>query len=687
MMLRRLLNKGICATLIISMLLMTGCLNSKNDSNIDKDVIIDSIINNSSSVLSDKTTIEDSEVKSVETTQSFDGKIELQNNSINFSGNGANVNGSIITITKAGTYLVSGKLDDGQIIIDSDKNSTVNLVLNGANISCSNNSAIHSKQAKETKLTILDGSVNKVTDGSEYNVDSADTDAPTACIFSKDDLTIEGTGTLYVSGSYNDAITSKDILTVNEGIILISSVDEGMIGRDAVVIKSGDIKIISEGDGIKSTNDEDAAKGYITIDNCILNIVAGTDGIQAETDLTINNGSFSIATGGGSENSSTKTDDMNPNNWGQWGKKFDKNMQQRPNDNGQIPQMPSGDGSQTPPQMPSGDMSQIPQMPGGDTSQTPPQMPSGDMGQIPQMPSGGNMQFPTGNTDTTNKTTTDSETTSAKALKSKNNIIINGGSFNIDSSDDSIHSNLNITINNGNINIASGDDGIHADNTVTINNGTIKITKSYEGIEGLVVDIVDGTIDIVASDDGINIAGGNDGSSLNGRMGQNMFAALENAYLNINGGSITLDSSGDGLDSNGSINLTGGNVIIYGPTNGMNGSLDYNGDFKITGGNLIAVGSAGMTQSPSTVSTQCSVSITLDSSIDANKEVSLKDKDGNVIASIITKKQTQNIIISSPKIEQTQNYELYVGNDLVKEFSTTSIITNIGNRGFGGGRN
>lgn len=677
MMLRRLLNKGICATLIISMLLMTGCLNSKSTS-IDKDVIIDNIMDNSSSVLNDVTAIEDSQVKSVEVNQSFDGNIELKNDSINFSGNGVTVNGSTVTITQAGTYVVSGKLDDGQIIVDADKSSTVNLVLNGANINCSNNSAIYSKQAKETKITILNGSINKVTDGSEYNVDSNDTDAPTACIFSQDDLTIEGTGTLYVSGNYNDAITSKDILTVNEGVILISSVDEGMIGRDAVIIKNGDIKIICEGDGIKSTNDEDTAKGYITIDNGIFNITSGTDGIQAETDLTINDGSFTIVTGGGSENSSTKTDNMGGfNNWGAWGKRPDNNMQMPSGDinNQTPPQMPSGDGSnQAPPQIPSGDVNNQtpPQMPSGNESLTPP----GDLNQ-------GNMQQPT---ESSSNTTTDSETASAKAIKCKNNMTINGGSFNIDSSDDSIHSNLNITINNGSINIASGDDGIHADSTVIINDGTIKITKSYEGIEGLVVDIAGGIIDIVASDDGINIAGGNDGSSVNGRVGQNQFAVLDNAYLNIKGGNVTIDSSGDGLDSNGVINLIDGNVVVYGPVNGADSAIDSNGAIKISGGNIIAMGSAEMVQNPSTESTQCSISITLDSYIDANKEVSLKDKDGNVIAAFTTKKQTQNIIISSPDIEQIKNYELYIGNNLEKEFSTTGIITSIGNRSFGGGR-
>ena len=654
MIIRRLINKIISVSIIFTMLLTTGCLNSKNtDSNIDENVIIES--DNSSSALNDITSIEDSQVKSVETDQSFDGTIELKNDTISFSGNGGTVNGSTITITQAGTYVVSGKLDDGQIIIYSDKNSVVNLVLNGANINCSNSSAIYSKQAKETRITILNESVNKVSDGSQYSVDSTDTDAPTACIFSQDDLSIDGTGTLYVSGNYNDAITSKDILTINEGILLISSVDEGLVGRDAVIVKDGDIKIVSEGDGIKSTNDEDTKKGYITIDNGIFNITAGTDGIQAETDLTINDGSFTIVTGGGSENSSSKTENMSQNNWGNWGMKPDKNMQQ----------MHDKDNSTAPSEMPNASNNQSP--PENQNNITPPQMPEQ-------------------NTDSSNVQSTEEETPSAKAIKCKNNMIINGGSFNIDSSDDSIHSNLNTTINNGNITIASGDDGIHADSTVTVNSGTINITKSYEGIEGLIVDIAGGTINVIASDDGINIAGGNDGSSVNGRMGQNQFASLENAYLNIDGGSITVDASGDGLDSNGSIYLASGNVIVYGPTNDGNGSLDYNGEFKISGGSLITTGSAGMAQTPSAESTQCSVSITLDSTIDANKEVSLKDENGNVIASLTTKKQTQNIIISSPDLKHVSNYKLYIGDNLEKEFTTTSIVTSVGNRSFDGGR-
>ena len=135
----------------------------------------------------------------------------------------------------------------------------------------------------------------------------------------------------------------------------------------------------------------------------------------------------------------------------------------------------------------------------------------------------------------------------------------------------------------------------------------MNITKSYEGIESEVITLNGGTIHLVASDDGLNAAGGADGSSVNGRAGQNSFEGAGNAYIHINGGYLYVDAGGDGIDSNGSIDMTAGTAIVNGPTNDGNGPLDYNGTFNITGGYLLAVGSSGMAQAPSETSTQYSV--------------------------------------------------------------------------------
>ena len=115
------------------------------------------------------------------------------------------------------------------------------------------------------------------------------------------------------------------------------------------------------------------------------------------------------------------------------------------------------------------------------------------------------------------------ETTSAKGIKADGTITIKSGSFNIDSSDDSVHSNNNIEIQNGTFDISSGDDGIHADNILTIEDGEINIKKSYEGLEASTIYLNGGKTTIKSSDDGINAGGGNDSSSMS-RPGANQFS-------------------------------------------------------------------------------------------------------------------------------------------------------------------
>ena len=139
-------------------------------------------------------------------------------------------------------------------------------------------------------------------------------------------------------------------------------------------------------------------------------------------------------------------------------------------------------------------------------------------------------------------------TPAPKALRQGTSLTVNEGVFTIDSSDDSLHSNGDLTLTGGTFDIASGDDGMHADSSLMISGGTVGITKSYEGIEGMTVTISGGTISLTASDDGVNSAGGSDGSSLNGRPGQNGFAAVNtDCFVSITGGVLTIDASGDGL--------------------------------------------------------------------------------------------------------------------------------------------
>jgi hypothetical protein len=248
------------------------------------------------------------------------------------------------------------------------------------------------------------------------------------------------------------------------------------------------------------------------------------------------------------------------------------------------------------------------------------------------------------------------------------NVLIDAGTFTINTADDAIHSNANVTINGGTFTIATGDDGIHADATVTINNGEIAITESYEGIESAVITINDGAINVVAGDDGINVAGGADGSGMmagpgrGGRPGQlqDMTTYTGSHYLYINGGYIVVNAAGDGLDANGAIEMTGGTVLVNGPTNAGNGALDYDGTFNISGGFFVAAGSAGMAQSPSASSTQNSLLVNFSGTLPGGTLVSIVNAAGESILTFAPSKEYQSIVFSSAELVNG-DYTLYYG--------------------------
>ena len=508
--------------------------------------------------------------------------IELKGNTASLKGSGAEVNNSKITITAAGIYVISGKLDNGQIVIDVEDKDTVRLVLNGAEINCTNNAPIYVKNAEKTIITLQAGTENLVSDGQKYVSPDTSTEDVSAAIFSKANLNINGTGKLTVHGNCNDGISSKDELKITGGNIQIYSTDDGIVGRDIVAVKAGNITIEAGGDGIKSTNDSEDLKGSIIFEGGTFNIKSKLDGIQAETSVLISDGLFTISSGGGSVKGS-------------------KNV---------------------------GDDRQNPGV-GKDNSET--------------------------------TKTTEVETESAKGIKASTDIVICGGTFNIDSADDAVHSNNSVSILGGDISIAAGDDGIHADSSILTKGGKINITKSYEGIESSLITVSDGEIHITSSDDGINVAGGSDGSSTNGRPGENNFTSTSDNKLNINGGYVVVNSMGDGLDSNGSINMTAGTVIVSGPTANNNGALDYDGTFDITGGFLISAGSSGMAQAPSESSTQYSIIMNYPQTEQAGTTVHLQDSKGNAIATFIPEKNYQAVVISSPELKKNTDYTLYSG--------------------------
>ena len=207
---------------------------------------------------------------------------------------GVKVDGSKVTIISSGAYYVSGVLNDGQIIVDTDDDGLVRLILNGVDLNNTTGAAIFIDKAAETEIILAENTSNTVSDGFSYVFENPDEEEPNAAIFSKSDLTISGSGSLSVNGNYNDGIGVKDGLTIISGSIDVKSVDDGVRGKDFIALENGRISVTSRGDGLKSDADEDPAKGNISIENGFLDIKSGDDGIHANSSLEINGGEIHI---------------------------------------------------------------------------------------------------------------------------------------------------------------------------------------------------------------------------------------------------------------------------------------------------------------------------------------------------------------------------------------------------------
>jgi hypothetical protein len=198
----------------------------------------------------------------------------------------------------AGDYNISGSLSDGEIFVQAPEDGVVNLYLNGVSINSEETAPITILSAKETILNLS---------GENYFSDANIEREEDSVIYSKDDLSIEGSGSLIVTANYNDGIKGKDGLVIQNGSIEISSVDDGIVGKDYLIIKDGDFSINASGDGMKSTNEEDVERGYIEIYGGNFSITAQNDGIQSEQNMTISGGTFSISTGDGSSATSSES--------------------------------------------------------------------------------------------------------------------------------------------------------------------------------------------------------------------------------------------------------------------------------------------------------------------------------------------------------------------------------------------
>ena len=546
---------------------------------------------------------------------------ESETDETKVASSGVNISGNIITISKEGTYVLSGALSEGQIVVDADS-AKVQLVLDNVDITCASSAAIYVKNADKTFITLAEGSENILMNTAEY--EAIDDNNIDAVIFSKDDLTLNGKGTLTINSEYGHGIVSKDDLKLVSGTCNITAKKHALSGKDSVRIAAGTYNLTSGKDGIHSENADDDEKGFVYIASGDFTIESTGDGIDASYVVQIDDGDFDITAGGGAENATKTHNDMpggGPGgDMGGGAPSGEAPSGDKPSGEAPSGEAPSGDKPSG--EAPSGDTSSgsgsngdsFGSDSGKQTGQTPPDKPDGDSfdGSHPDQKASDNADSQTSQTppdksgkdtsegqqsdknsqsnNTADSTTasgassdTDSETasdtssdtgseaasstssdtdsTSTKGIKSDGALYVNGGTFTINSADDSFHSNSDVTINDGTYTISSGDDGMHADSALLVNGGTITVTESYEGLEGLNVTINDGKIDITASDDGINAAGGNDQSGFGGMGGDGFKGMAPDAQKSDSASDSTSDNTHKSDDTSDTAQTTG-NITV-----------------------------------------------------------------------------------------------------------------------------
>ena len=344
-------------------------------------------------------------------------QVTLSDSGIQVSGDGAEADGTTLTIKEEGTYVISGSLSSGQIVIEADDSAKIHLVLNGVSVRCENSAALLIRGADKVFVTLAEGSENTLESGSE--APSGEDENVDGVIFSRSDLTLNGSGSLTINAGYKHGIVSKDDLVITGGVYNITAVGGGLYGKDCVKILDGTFNLNVEMDGIQSDNEEDADRGFVYIAGGTYDITAGHDGIQAETLLKVAEGTINITTGTGSGaavNGSSDTDSTS----------------------------------------------------NGSTNVTD----SSSSESIKGLKSGSLLEI-TGGTIVINS--------EDDSVHSNGSITITAGNLTFSSDDDAVHADENLQIDGGSIQILQSYEGLEG-KSVVINDGTISLVSADDGI-------------------------------------------------------------------------------------------------------------------------------------------------------------------------------------------------------------
>lgn len=539
-------------------------------------------------------------------------------------GAGAQASAAGVVISSVGTYIVSGELTDGQLLVDAGDDDKVQLVLAGAIIHNEDGAAIYVRNADKCFITLDAGTENNLSDGSSYALED-DSDEPYATLFSLCDLTLNGSGTLNVTSAYRHAVCSKDDLVVVSGTYNISVVEDGLRGHDSVKVRDGVFTIQADGDGIKSNKDDDPTKGFVSIDGGAFDIQAGDDAVQGKTLVRLAGGSMVVAANDDAFHSDLEMHLM-----------------------GASIEASAGD----------------------------------------------------------------------DAFHAETKLTVDGGTVNVTSCNEGYEAEK-VYVNGGDTHIVASDDGVNAsaaDLSDDADADTVSSTLPNGGTPGALgkgggaaTPDAGGQApagarqggqapDSAAQQDGRapgaagvqqggqapDAAGAQQGGSApeppagdnaggaggatdprqqggdpaaGGGVGQ----ADNSCLIQINGGYVVVDSVGDAIDSNGNVEVTGGVLLVSGPTSDGDGAFDYDGSATISGGTVLMVGSTGMAQS-FTGGTQAFAMAS--ASGEAGQSVCVVDGSGNVVTPFTATKRFGMVLTSSPAFAEGGEYTLVIGGEV-----------------------
>lgn len=647
--------KKIAIAAITAACLLCSCSQGANGETIESDSLVQVTTLDPATLFSDRdqdSSYDESQAVSIllddtETTTTDQEKVSISN--------------STITIQEEGVYELSGALTNGQIIVDAQNTDKVQLVLKGAAINCNTSAAIYVRQAEKVFLTLAEGTENTLSNQGEFV--AIDENTIDGVVFAKDDLTINGSGSVTIDAAYGSGVVGKDDLIITGGTYQITAAEHGFAGKDCICIADGNFQVDAGKDGFHSENKDDTTKGYLYVGNGKYTVTAEGDGFDSGAMLQVDDGTFQIQTGGGSE--------------------------------AELAEGVSAKGIKA----------------------------SGDL-YISQ----GSFVLDC----------------VEDAVHTNANLVVKNGTYDIVAGDDGFHADSQVGIENGTINIQKSYEGIEGEK-VLIFGGDISIVASDDGInsaetgedsdeaafdpqqnpmnngempefdpenapqmQGEPTEF-DGETTATPAADGQDHEmpqrpteedgempqrptgedgempqrpTGEDGEMPTDPMGKGgSFAVSEICDIVISGGSVAIDAKGDGIDSNGTIHITGGEITVSGSENGADSPLDSNGDVIITGGKLIACGTSSMFQGFSANSTQGWAQFNLTAS--QSGTVSLKN--GNTTLLEYTPiRAYPTVLVSCPELKDGSSYSITMGEDS-QTFTMSGISYTYGTAtGFGG---